>query len=309
MIRVGPLQGGRPSGSNSSRPSQCRPGTFPRDWLATSPAHNRVIGTRPSNEEPDAAARRVGSADVVDVVAYDLWVPGPEVPQVHPGLFPFVLDYPEHAEPGLGQGRQRLVVASGCQEREIRPCSSPMTAPRDAPVPMRLRISSNARCRAVGLSWQPARVTAYGAGCRCQGRQIRCSGAAWSIGGWSLTDLPRSPGGACPGVFEGKDLGCAVLPGDIRDAQCVAHPLARNPAVHLGDIVEDRAVQVRPSHAEDVDQHRPPVGGSEDVASPRSHLPTKVSICGIPHRSSVLPGVLPGTPHRVPWPATARRTA
>jgi hypothetical protein len=46
--------------------------------------------------------------------------------------------------PGLGQGRQRLVVASGCQEREIRPCSSPMTATRDAAVPMRLRISSNA---------------------------------------------------------------------------------------------------------------------------------------------------------------------
>jgi anti-sigma regulatory factor (Ser/Thr protein kinase) len=48
--------------------------------------------------------------------------------------------------PGLGQGRQRLVVASGCQEREIRPCSGPMTASRDAAVPMRLRISSNARC-------------------------------------------------------------------------------------------------------------------------------------------------------------------
>ncbi len=47
--------------------------------------------------------------------------------------------------PGLGQGRQRLVVASGCQEREIRPCSNSMTAPRDTAVPMRLRISSNAR--------------------------------------------------------------------------------------------------------------------------------------------------------------------
>jgi hypothetical protein len=32
--------------------------------------------------------------------------------------------------PGSGQGRQRLVVASGCQEREIRPCSGPMTASR-----------------------------------------------------------------------------------------------------------------------------------------------------------------------------------
>lgn len=28
----------------------------------------------------------------------------------------------EYAEPGLGQGRRRLVVASGCHEREIRPC-------------------------------------------------------------------------------------------------------------------------------------------------------------------------------------------
>ena len=32
---------------------------------------------------------------------------------MHPTLFPFVLGYPGHAEPGLGQGRQRLVVASG----------------------------------------------------------------------------------------------------------------------------------------------------------------------------------------------------
>jgi hypothetical protein len=68
-----------------------------------------------------------------------------------------------------------------------------------------------------------------------------------------------------PRPFEGKDLGGAVLPGDIWDVQCVAHPLARNPAVHLGDVFEDRAVQLPPSHAEDVNQHRPPVGGSEDV--------------------------------------------
>jgi hypothetical protein len=57
----------------------------------------------------------------------------------------------------------------------------------------------------------------------------------------------------------------SVLPGDIWNFQCVAHPLARNPAVHLGDVFEDRAVQLRPRHAEDVYQHRPPVGGSEDV--------------------------------------------
>ena len=67
------------------------------------------------------------------------------------GLFPFVLDYPEHAEPRVRPGRQRLVVASGCQEREIRPCSSPMTASWDAAVPMRRRISSNARCPRSGF--------------------------------------------------------------------------------------------------------------------------------------------------------------
>lgn len=37
--------------------------------------------------------------DLVDALGGDLWVLGPEVPQVHPGLFPFVLDYPEYAEP------------------------------------------------------------------------------------------------------------------------------------------------------------------------------------------------------------------
>ena len=34
--------------------------------------------------------------------------------------------------------------AGSCQERQFRPCSSPMTASRDAAVPMRLRSSSNA---------------------------------------------------------------------------------------------------------------------------------------------------------------------
>jgi hypothetical protein len=29
--------------------------------------------------------------------------------------------------------------------------------------------------------------------------------------------LTRSPASACPGLFEGKDLGGAVFPGDIRD--------------------------------------------------------------------------------------------
>jgi hypothetical protein len=39
-----------------------------------------------------------------DAAACDRWVPGPEVPQVHPGLLPFVLDYPEHAEPRVRPG-------------------------------------------------------------------------------------------------------------------------------------------------------------------------------------------------------------
>jgi hypothetical protein len=53
--------------------------------------------------------------------------------------------------PGSGRGRQRLVVASGCHEREIRPCSSSTTASRDAAVPVQLRISSNARCPRSGF--------------------------------------------------------------------------------------------------------------------------------------------------------------
>jgi len=42
--------------------------------------------------------------DVVDAAVGDRWVPGPEVPRVHPGLFPFVLDQPEHAEPRVRPG-------------------------------------------------------------------------------------------------------------------------------------------------------------------------------------------------------------
>ena len=71
----------------------------------------------------------------MDAAARDLWVPR-LMRQVHPGLFPFVLDYPEHTETPGWPGGQRLVVASGCQDHEIRPCSSPMTASRDAAVPM-----------------------------------------------------------------------------------------------------------------------------------------------------------------------------
>jgi hypothetical protein len=44
--------------------------------------------------------------------------------------------------------RQRLVVAFGYQEDEIRACSSSMTASRDAAVPLLLCIPSKARCAA-----------------------------------------------------------------------------------------------------------------------------------------------------------------
>jgi hypothetical protein len=82
---------------------------------------------------------------------------------------------------------------------------------------------------------------------------------------WLFSGRPAwSSGSACPGVSEGQDLGGAVLPCDIRDVQCVAHLLARDPAVHLGDVFEDRVVQVLPSHAVHVEQHKP-VAGSEDV--------------------------------------------
>src|SRR5260370_28778721 len=75
----------------------------------------------------------------------------------------------------------------------------------------------------------------------------------------------RSSGRASPGLSEGKDLGGAALARYIWDFQCVAHSLAWNPAVHLGDAFEDLAVQRCPIHAKDVDQHKSPVGGSADV--------------------------------------------
>ena len=59
--------------------------------------------------------------------------------------------------------------------------------------------------------------------------------------------------------------------GDIRDFQGVTNPLARNPTVHPGDVFEDRAVQLRPGHAEEAYQHlsahyqHRSAGGPEDV--------------------------------------------
>jgi hypothetical protein len=62
--------------------------------------------------------------------------------------------------PGLGQGRQRLVVASGYQEPEIRPCSSSMTASRTPQCRCGCVFPPTRVARAVGLFWQAARVTA-----------------------------------------------------------------------------------------------------------------------------------------------------
>ena len=89
--------------------------------------------------------------------------------------------------PGLGQGRQRLVVASGCQEREIRPCSSPITASRDAAVPMRLCISSNARCPRSGFVLAARACNRRSVLCQCQ---AHCWGRAASrLVMWPLTLL------------------------------------------------------------------------------------------------------------------------
>jgi hypothetical protein len=84
---------------------------------------------------------------------------------------------------GLGQGRQWLVVASGCQEREIRRCSSPMTASRDAAVPMRLPLSSNARCPRSGFVL-PARA---------------CNRLMWAVRGRRCPALAGKPEESPPG--------------------------------------------------------------------------------------------------------------
>ncbi len=62
--------------------------------------------------------------DVVDAAACDLWVPGPEVAQVHHGIFSFVVDRPERAEPqGLDRAAQLLVVVSGYRSARSGPYS------------------------------------------------------------------------------------------------------------------------------------------------------------------------------------------
>ena len=134
--------------------------------------------------------------------------------------------------PVLGQGRQRLVVASGCQEREIRPCSSSITARRDAAVPIRLPIFPPMRLaprsgfvpagRACNRSY--GRLSRAASGCpRSQGTGCSAPVVAWRCvsrrapaAGWacglSRTGLPgrlvavgAGHAGAQPGAFRRPD--------------------------------------------------------------------------------------------------------
>jgi hypothetical protein len=72
----------RPEHAPTRSAGWCSPGTFPRDWLATSPADNRVIGTRRSNEEPGcgcAQSRRSRSSRsrAVSTLRHGRWLPLP----------------------------------------------------------------------------------------------------------------------------------------------------------------------------------------------------------------------------------------
>jgi hypothetical protein len=153
-----------------------------------------------SNSPPRGPAARRGDGVTRDETAWTWWTLPPAISGCLARRYRKCIPVSSHScwttpnmpNPGLAQGRQQLVVASGCQEREIRPCSSPMTASRDAVVPMRLRIPPTRVARAVGLSWQPARVTAQLRICtRCRaGPSRRCS-SRWR------RRAPLRPGAGC----------------------------------------------------------------------------------------------------------------
>jgi hypothetical protein len=104
-----------------------------------------------------------------------------------------------------------------------------------------------------------------------------------------------------PSLSEGKDLGAVVLPGDIRDLQCVAHPLARNPAMHPAT-----SSRIARYHSAPATQKTSSSTGRSTAlkmwASSKSHRPHRGVDSGTPHRSSALPGAPPGTLHRPPGP-------
>ncbi len=93
-------------------------------------------------QQPSAAAWQRDGGDGVarDETAWTWWTLPPAIAGCLAHRYRKCIPVSSHScwntrnmrNPGLGQGRQRLVVASGCQEPEIRPCSSPITASRDA---------------------------------------------------------------------------------------------------------------------------------------------------------------------------------
>jgi hypothetical protein len=60
------------------------------------------------------------------------------------------------------------------------------------------------------------------------------------------------PATRAQGFLRARISALLFLPADIRDFQRVAHPLARNPAVHLGEVFEDLAVRKPSELAGDV---------------------------------------------------------
>ena len=60
------------------------------------------------------------------------------------------------------------------------------------------------------------------------------------------------PATRAQGFLRARIPALLFLPADIRDFRRVAHPLARNPAVHLGEVFEDLAVRKPSELAGDV---------------------------------------------------------
>jgi hypothetical protein len=87
-----------------------------------------------------------------------------------------------------------------------------MTAPRDAAVPMRLRISPTRVACTVGLFWQAARVIADGRGYRC--RMVRAAISA------NLVCLNVSPGRLAAILRHSASIHRPILVGGFRPDFC-----------------------------------------------------------------------------------------
>src|SRR5215472_9585489 len=97
----------------------------------------------------------------MDVSARDRWVHGPEVPHVHPGLFPFVLDEAEYAKSRV----RPWSPAAGRGIRLPRARDPPLLESDDGGAGRRgADAAAYFLQRALPaqwvLSWQPARLTA-----------------------------------------------------------------------------------------------------------------------------------------------------